>query len=47
MFYGWGASESARARLSIANGCLHFHSEEATDPSWDCQFHPIGGVLQR
>ena len=43
-FYGWGASESARARLSIANGCLHFHSEEATDPSWDCQFHPIGGV---
>ena len=43
-FYGWGASESARARLSIANGCLHFHSEEATDPSWVCQFHPIGGV---
>lgn len=43
-FYGWGASESAKARLSIANGCLHFHSEEATDPSWDCQFHPIGGV---
>ena len=43
-FYGWGASESARARLSILNGCLHFHSEEATDPSWDCQFFPIGGV---
>ena len=43
-FYGWGASESARARLSIQNGCLHFHSEEATDPSWDCQFFPIGGV---
>ena len=43
-FYGWGASESARARLSIVNGCLHFESSEATDPSWDCQFHPIGGV---
>lgn len=42
-FYGWGASESARARLSILNGCLHFQSDEATDPSWDCQFHPIGG----
>ncbi len=41
-FAGWGASESAMARLSIQDGCLHFHSEEATDPSWDCQFHPIG-----
>ena len=39
---GWGASESARARLSIKDGCLHFESAEATDPSWDCQFHPIG-----
>lgn len=43
-FFGWGASESAQARLSIKDGCLHFHSEEATDPTWDCQFHPIGGV---
>ena len=42
--YGWGGSESARARLSIVDGCLHFQSEEATDPSWDCQFFPIGGV---
>lgn len=41
-FYGWGASESARARLSIKNGCLHFESTEATNPTWDCQFHPIG-----
>ena len=41
---GWGASESALARLSIQDGCLHFESTEATDPSWDCQFHPIGGV---
>lgn len=43
-FYGWGASESAKARLVIQGGCLHFASETATDPSWDCQFHPIGGV---
>ena len=43
-FYNWGASESAKARLSIKNCCLHFESTEATDPSWDCQFHPIGGV---
>lgn len=43
-FYNWGASESAKARLSIKGGCLHFESTEATDPSWDCQFHPIGGV---
>ncbi len=42
--YGWGGSESARARLSLLDGCLHFHSEEATDPSWDCQFFPVGGV---
>ena len=44
-FFGWGASESAVARLSIQDGCLHFQSEEATDPSWDCQFHPIGGFI--
>lgn len=44
-FYSWGASESAFARLSIKNGCLHFHSERAVDPSWDCQFHPIGGII--
>ena len=43
-FYGWGASASAKERLSIKGGCLHFESTEATEPSWDCQFHPIGGV---
>ena len=43
-FYGWGASDEAKARLSIKNGCLHFESTEATDPGWQCQFHPIGGV---
>ena len=40
--YGWGGSESAKARLSIQDGCLHFESTEATEPSWDCQFFPIG-----
>ena len=44
-FYGWGASEEARARLSIKDGCLHFHSTEATTNSWDAQFFPIGGVM--
>ena len=42
--FGWGGSESAFARLSLENGCLHFHSDEATDPTWDCQWFPIGGV---
>lgn len=40
--YGWGGSQSARDRLSIQDGCLHFESAEATDPTWDCQFFPIG-----
>ena len=49
-FYGWGASDQARARLSIKNGCLHFESSEVTkndegvETGWLCQFHPIGGV---
>ena len=43
-FFSWKGSASAMERLSIQDGCLHFHSEEATDPSWDCQFFPIGGV---
>ena len=44
-FYGWGASDEAKARLSIKDGCLHFHSTEATTNSWDAQFFPIGGVM--
>ena len=43
-FASWRGSESAFARLSVQNGCLHFESSEATDPTWDCQFFPIGGV---
>lgn len=43
-FYGWGASDEAKARLSIKDGCLHFENAAATDPTWACQFHPIGGV---
>ena len=40
----WGGSQSARDRLTIQNGCLHYESTEATDPTWDVQFFPIGGV---
>ena len=42
--YSNGGSESAKARLSIKDGCLHFESTEATDPFGDCAFFPIGGV---
>ena len=42
--FSWGGSESAFARLSLLDGCLHFHSDEAVSPSSDCQFFPIGGV---
>lgn len=42
--FGWGGSESAFARISLQDGCLHFSSTEATDPTWDCQWFPIGGV---
>ena len=43
-FAGWGASDLAKARLTIKDGCLHFHNEAVTDPTWGCQFHPIGGI---
>ena len=43
-FASWRGSESAFARLSIKDGCLHFESDTPTDPTWDCQFFPIGGV---
>lgn len=42
--FSWGGSEAAFSRLSLKDGCLHFHSEEAVEPSWECQFFPIGGV---
>ena len=42
---GWGASDLAKARISIKDGCLHFHNEAVTDPTWGCQFYPIGGVV--
>lgn len=38
--YLWG-NEAAKARLSIDSEGLHFHSEEATDVNWDCQFSPL------
>ena len=43
-FFGWRGSESAFARLSIKNGCLHFENSVAIDPNWECQFLPIGDV---
>ena len=42
--YSWGGAQQAWDRLSIKDGCLHFHSTEAVDPGWACQFFPIGGV---
>lgn len=41
-FYSWQGA--GRERLSIQDGCLHYHSEEATENPWDVQFFPIGGV---
>ena len=41
-YYGWGRSDAAAARLSLDDGCLHYHSEEATEVNWDVQFFPIG-----
>lgn len=38
---GW-ASDAAKARLSVEEGCLHFHSEEAVDPFYDVQFQAFG-----
>ncbi len=42
--FSWGGSDAAFSRLSLKDGCLHFHSEEAVDPSWECQFFPIGNI---
>jgi hypothetical protein len=38
---GW-RSESAAARVSIQDGCMYFHSEEAVDPFYDVQFQAFG-----
>lgn len=38
---GW-ASDAAKARLSVEEGYLHFHSEEAVDPYYDVQFQAFG-----
>jgi len=40
--YGWGGSNTDR--LSLQDGCLFYHGEEATENPWDVQFFPIGGV---
>ena len=39
--YSWGGTWD---NLSIVDGCLHYHSDAATDNPWDVQFFPIGGV---
>ena len=38
---GW-ASDAAKARLSVEEGYLHFHSEEAVNPFYDVQFQAFG-----
>ena len=40
--YGWGGQGTDR--LSLQDGCLFYHGEEATENPWDVQFFPIGGV---
>jgi len=40
--YGWGGQGTDR--LSLQDGCLFYHSDEATENAWDVQFFPIGGV---
>ena len=41
-FYSWGGQGTDR--LSLQDGCLFYHGEEATENPWDVQFFPIGGV---
>ena len=31
-------------RLSVLNGCLHYHGDEVTENPWGVQFFPIGNV---
>ena len=38
---GW-ASDDAKPRLSLDDGCLYFHSEEAVDPFYNVQFQAFG-----
>lgn len=38
---GW-ASDDAKSRLSIDDGCLYYHSEEAVDPFYNVQFEAFG-----
>jgi len=49
--FSWNGSQEAFDRLSIVNGCLHWHSTEVTlnpdngtEEGWRAQWFPIGGV---
>ncbi|MDO4992227.1 MAG: hypothetical protein Q4E26_04640, partial [Prevotellaceae bacterium] len=48
--FSWNGAQEAFDRLSIVNGCLHFHStevplnENGEPTSWMAQWFPIGGV---
>ncbi|MBO4563841.1 MAG: carbohydrate binding domain-containing protein [Bacteroidaceae bacterium] len=39
---GGFASNDAKSRLSLEDGCLYFHSEEAVDPFYSVQFQAFG-----
>lgn len=41
--HGW-ISDDAATRIAFEDGCLHFKSEEATDPMYAVQFQPFPGV---
>ena len=41
--HGW-ISDDAATRITFEDGCLHFHSEEATANFYDVQFQPFPGV---
>ena len=41
--HGW-ISDDAASRISFEDGCLYFHSEEATANFYDVQFQPFPGV---
>ena len=42
---GW-RSDDAVSRVSIKDGCLYYHSEEATANFWDVQFQAFGVKLE-
>lgn len=41
-FYSWGGQ--GQEYFSLEDGCLHFHSDAATEVPWNVQVFPIGDV---